>query len=355
VDHRSRRARLLERLSQLDGGAFLVTRLPNVRYLTGFSGSNAQLLLTAEDAVLFTDGRYAEQSRRETPDVRREIYSGEFGPVFAAACSDLGLRRVSFEAAGLTFETYAKLAESGAELVPTTQEVESLRWVKDGEEVGLIESAQAIVDEAFDAVLGAVAEGMTEHDMALGLDTAMRRSGAEGLAFDTIVAFGEGAAEPHHRPTSRALARGDAVKVDMGCTYRGYNSDMTRTVAFGEPSATFRQIYDVVRTAQRAGVDAVRAGASGGEVDRVARDIIREAGFGEKYGHSLGHGVGLEVHEGPSLRANGDDVLPSGAVVTVEPGIYLEGIGGVRIEDMVVVENDGARVIPRTSKELLIL
>jgi Xaa-Pro aminopeptidase len=355
VDHASRRARLTPTLEETEAQAVLVTRLPNVRYLTGFTGSNGQLLLTPDGGLLLTDGRYAEQARREVPDLPIRLYTGELAEAFAAACADLGVRRVAFEASGVTYRTYARLAETGVELVPRTDDVERLRWVKDPEEVELIRAAQAIVDDAFDLVVGKLAEGMAEREVALELETAMRRSGAEGPAFPTIVAFGEGAAEPHHRPTDRRLARGDVVKVDFGCVVGGYHSDMTRTVALGEPPPQIREVHEVVRRAQRAGVEAVRAGVTGGDADRAARRVIEEAGFGERFRHSLGHGVGLEIHEGPYLRDGGTDSLPEGAVVTVEPGVYLEGVGGVRIEDMVVVTAEGCEVLPRTTRDLVIL
>jgi Xaa-Pro aminopeptidase len=355
VDHGGRRKRLTERLPELGVEAFLVTRPPNVRYLTGFTGSNGQLLLTADGALLLTDGRYAEQARREVPDLRRTVYAGEFARAFAGACEDLGVRRVGFEAAGVTYRTYTELVATGVELVPTSQEVERLRWAKDPEELALVEAAQDVADRAFEAVLGRLAEGVTEREVATELDFTVRRLGAQDVAFETIVAFGESAAEPHHRPSDRPLRRGDVVKVDFGCVVGGYRSDMTRTVAFGEPDPRLREVYQVVRRAQEAGVRAVRAGATGGEVDRAAREVIRDAGYGERFPHSLGHGVGLEVHEGPTLRHEGTDVLPVGAVVTVEPGVYLEGVGGVRIEDMVVVTGDGCRVLPRAPRELVVL
>jgi Xaa-Pro aminopeptidase len=183
----------------------------------------------------------------------------------------------------------------------------------------------------------------------------MRQLGAERIAFDSIVAFGEQAAEPHHRPADRPLRRGDVVKLDFGALVDGYHSDMTRTVAFGEPDHRIREVHEVVLRAHLAGIEAVRAGATGGQADRAARGVVQEAGFGDRFGHGLGHGVGLEIHEGPSLRREGEDVLPAGAVVTVEPGVYLPGVGGVRIEDMVVVEPDGCRPLPEAPKELAVL
>jgi Xaa-Pro aminopeptidase len=194
-----------------------------------------------------------------------------------------------------------------------------------------------------------------ERDVAFELDVTMRGLGAEGVAFDTIVAFGENAAEPHHRPTERPLAKGDLVKMDFGCVVSGYRSDMTRTVAFGRPDAKLEEVYELVRRAQRAGLEAVRAGAACQDVDRATRAPIEEAGYGENYGHGAGHGVGLEIHEAPWLLPRTEESLPEGAVVTVEPGVYLEEVGGVRIEDMVEVTADGGRVLARTTKELMVL
>ncbi|MGH2573977.1 MAG: M24 family metallopeptidase [Actinomycetota bacterium] len=355
MDHARRRERISSRLAEVGAEALLVTRLPNVRYLTGFTGSNGQLLLAPGGGVFFTDGRYAEQSSHEVPDLRRTLYSGEFAPHFGTACRELGVGRVAFEAAGVTYRAYTQLHALGLELIPTHNEVEKMRWRKEPEEIGLLEQAQAIADEAFEAVTAKLVDGITERETALELDTFMRRAGADGLAFETIVAFGESAAEPHHTPTDRPLSGGELVKIDFGCVVSGYHSDMTRTVAFGEPPARMREVYQIVRRAQQAGVDAVRAGVSGNEVDRVARELIRDAGYGDQYKHGLGHGVGLEIHEGPSLRPESEDVLPQGTVVTVEPGIYLDGVGGVRIEDMVEVTAEGGRVIPRTTKELVVL
>ena len=334
-----------------------MTRQVNVRYLTGFSGSNGQLLATPDgDGIFFTDSRYDEQSRREVPDLSRVIYPRRFSEALAGSQRGRGLGRVGFEAAVLSFKAHRDLAEvDGIELVPVGEEVEHLRWAKEAAEIGLIERAQQHTDEAFDRVTAKLAEGITERRVALELDVAMREAGAERIGFDSIVAFGENAAEPHHSPTERALRRGDVVKLDFGCVVEGYHSDMTRTVAFGKPDPRLRDIYELVRQAHLAGVQAVRAGMVGQAVDRAARSVIEEAGYGDRFGHSLGHGVGLEIHEGPSLRRDTEDKLPQGAVVTVEPGVYIPGLGGIRIEDMVVVTSDGCRALPRTPKNLLVL
>jgi Xaa-Pro aminopeptidase len=356
MDHAARRRRLIDRLADLDLEAVLITRSVNVRYLTGFSGSNGQLLLGPASAVFLTDSRYEEQSAREAPDVERRVYPRSFVPAFAEACGEASLRRVGFEAEGLTFGTHRRLAErDGLELVPTEDLVERLRWIKDSDELRLIERAQELTDEAFDRVVPKLGEGITEARAAFELEVAMREAGAEAVGFDTIVAFGENAAEPHHHPTDRPLRLGDVVKMDFGALVEGYHSDMTRTVAFGDPGSELREVYEMVRRAQEAGRDAVRPGVAGSVPDEAARRVIRDAALGERFGHSLGHGVGLEIHEGPSLRAWSEDELPEGAVVTVEPGVYLPGRGGVRIEDMVAVTADGCRALPRTTRDLVVL
>jgi Xaa-Pro aminopeptidase len=355
VDYAGRRLRLLAGLEDLDTQAFLITRLPNVRYLTGFSGSNGQLILTAQDAVFLTDGRYAVQSGREAADLTRQIYSGEMVGPIVGALSRLGVRRVSFESADITYKTYSAFLSAGIDLFPAADLVEHLRWAKEPAEIECLDAAQSIADQAFETITGKLVEGITEKQAALELDTTMRALGADGLAFDTIMAFGESSAEPHHNPTDRPLAHGDIVKMDFGCVVAGYHSDMTRTVGFGDVASRLVDIYEIVRRAQEAGVKAVRAGVTGDAVDEVTRDIISEAGYAEAYRHGVGHGVGLEIHEGPSLRSGSRDVLPERSVVTVEPGVYLDELGGVRIEDMVEVKADGGRVIPATTKDFVVL
>jgi Xaa-Pro aminopeptidase len=356
VDHAKRRTRLEAALDELELDALLVTRLVNVRYLTGFTGTNGQLLAQRGGGIFLTDSRYEDQAKRQLPDLALEIYSRGLAGALADACRDGSGQRLGFEASGVTFKTWRELdGIDGVELSPTEDVVERLRWVKDPEELALIERAQAAADDAFERVTSKLTEGMTERDVAIELEIAMRDAGAEALGFPTIAAFGENAAEPHHGPGDRALARGDIVKLDFGARVEGYHSDMTRTVAFGEPDPLLREIHALVLRAQQVGADAVRAGARGGDADAAARAIIEDAGYGDRFGHSLGHGIGLEVHEGPTLRGGGDDLLPEGTIVTVEPGVYVPGLGGVRIEDMVAVGADGCRALPKTPKELLIL
>jgi len=349
-----RRDRLRSRLAELGADSVLVTRLPNVRYLTGFTGTYGQTLVTEDWTVLLTDRRYEAQSARECPGVEVRVGT-ELGPALLSAANDLGAPRMAFESAGVTHLMFGSLDALGLELVPTVGLVEPLRWAKDETELAALRGAQAVADEVFEIVAGKLAEGMTERDVALEIDLGVRRLGAEGPAFDTIVAFGEHAAEPHHRPTDRPLGRGDVVKLDFGSIVDGYHSDMTRTVSFGEPPAALREVHAAVLAAQQAGIDRLAAGVTGGEVDRAARDVVEEAGYGDAFTHGLGHGVGLEIHEGPSLRARGEDVLPAGAVVTVEPGVYLPGLGGVRIEDMVLVREGPGLGLAAAPRELLVL
>lgn len=360
MDHGLRRERLIARIAEAGLDALLVTRLPNVRYLTGFTGSNAQLVVGAQGGVFLTDGRYAEQSSHEVADLERRVYLDERSPHLMGACADLGARRVGLEPEGLTYGEWQRIAEVAGpiELVPTDGQVESLRRVKDAEEVAAIARAQEAADVAFErVVLGGLREGVTERELALALDVAMRRAGADDKGFDSIVAFGEQAAEPHHDPTDRPLGRGDVVKLDFGARVDGYHSDMTRTVAFGEPQARLREIRDVVAAAQAAGIEAARPGASLREVDRAARRVVEDAGLGEAFPHGLGHGVGLEIHEIPFLRRDPpeDDLLAAGTVVTIEPGVYVPGLGGVRIEDMVEVGDTRDGVLARSPRELLVL
>ena len=360
MDHRSRRERLARRLGALGLDALIVTRSPNVRYLTGFTGSNGQVVVARDASAAFlTDGRYEEQATHEVPDLDRTAYRQGYPRPLLDACRTLGASRAGFERRGLTFDDWAQLGEAanGLELVPTGPEVETLRRVKDADELGLIARAQGFTDEVFERVAlnGGLRAGVTERRLAREMETAMLDAGADDSSFDPIVAFGEHAAEPHHHPTDRELATGDVVKLDFGALAQGYHADMTRTIAFGEPDPRLREIREVVAAANRAGTDAVRPGATTVEVDAAARTVVADAGYGEAFPHGLGHGVGLEIHEDPFLRWHTGIELAPGMVVTIEPGVYIPGLGGVRIEDMVEVTADGGRPMPRSSRGLIVL
>ena len=354
MDHHVRRRALAARLDDLSVDALLVTRLLHTRYLTGFTGSNGQVLLRRDEALFMTDGRYTEESRREVPDMERHTYTSPMREELGALLA--GVTRLGFEADEMTVAGRDRLATAlgdGIELVPTTDAVEKLREIKDDDERAAIRQAQAITDAAFEQILDRFAVGVTEQQIARQLETLMLDEGAEGLAFESIVAFGESAAEPHHEPGHRVLEEGDVIKMDFGARFEGSHADFTRTVAFGSAPTELKKIHDIVRESQQAGFDAVRAGVIGKDVDAASRAVIERAGYGDRFVHSLGHGVGLEIHEGPNFAKTVEDEIPAGAVVTVEPGIYIPGLGGVRIEDMVEVTDDGCVVVGTSTRDLI--
>jgi Xaa-Pro aminopeptidase len=355
---RGRLDRLRDAFEEHEVDALVVTTLANVRYLTGFTGSAGVLALTRGSAVLTTDGRYrtqsAEQVERAGADV--EIVIGPVAAQRQAVVDVLGAgARIGLEADSVTWSgqrTWADLLGHDV-LVPTTNAVEALREKKDAAEIARMERAAAIADAALFEVLPLMSQGVSEEHFALELDTAMRRGGAEGTAFDTIVAAGENSAKPHHRPGSRRIQLGDPVVVDFGATFEGYRSDMTRTFCVGEdPEGELARIFEVVRTSQAAGAAAVRPGISAKEVDDVCRQIIKDAGWADRFEHGTGHGVGLDIHEAPTVSQLGTAILAPGFVVTVEPGVYVPGHGGVRVEDTLVVTDDGARPLTRFTKDI---
>lgn len=350
---RARRDLIRARSEELQIDAFLVTKLVNVRYLTGFSGSNGQLLVGAGD-LLFTDGRYEEQAAREAGDCQREVYeSGRLMATLGRHAGALSIKRLGVEAHEMTLATARSIANAieDLELVETTGVVEALRAVKAPAEIEALRRAAAIGDAGFAAILPCFHEGITEREAAAELDEAMRRAGSDGPSFETIVAFGESAAEPHHSPSLRALKSGDLIKLDFGATWGGYHSDMTRTVGFGAIDDERKRIHRIVYEAQHAGVEAVAPGVACSAVDAASRDVVVGAGY--DFSHGVGHGIGLEVHEAPSVRKESVDILAPGMAVTVEPGIYLPGFGGVRIEDTVVVTDSGCDVITDSPRGLI--
>jgi Xaa-Pro dipeptidase len=349
--HEARRAALRDLLGDAD--AALVTRLVNVRYLTGFTGSNAALLVTRSSAVLATDGRYITQSERQAPDVERVIV-GAVATALAERAAKDGVGRLGFESHDVTVDLHDALAASGPALGKLGRAVETLRAVKDDAELDLLREACAVADRAFARLLPRITAGRTEKDVARELEALMLEEGGDGPSFETIVASGPNSAVPHHRPTERVIERGEFVKFDFGSLYRGYHSDMTRTVALTPVADWQREVYALVAESQRAGREALAVGAVCGDVDKVSRDVIDAAGYGKEYTHSLGHGVGLEIHEAPTLRAGATDTLADRTPVTVEPGVYLAGRGGVRIEDTLVVRaGSGPELLTTTTKELL--
>ncbi|HEX2039452.1 MAG TPA: aminopeptidase P family protein [Acidimicrobiales bacterium] len=357
----SRASRLRERLADAGCEALLVTTLANIRYLTGFGGSAALLLVLPDGLVFLTDGRYGGQAGEQLAaagvEARIEVGNAkdqQAGAVRAAT----GVARLGLEAGNVTWARQRAMAAEwfpDAELVPTEGLVEGLRQVKDAGEVARIEQACAVAAEALDAVRGMLAQRPRERDVAVELDSEMRRRGASGPSFETIVASGPNGAKPHARPGDRVIEEGDLVVVDFGATVDGYCSDTTRTFVVGEwPSETARRMYEVVAQSQALGVEALRAGVECAAVDRACRQVIAEAGWGEAFLHSTGHGVGLDIHEAPWVASTAGGSLVAGNVVTVEPGVYLPEHGGVRIEDTVVVTSDGRRSLTISSKDPIV-
>ncbi len=340
--------------------ALVVTTLANVRYLTGFTGSAAILVVAGDVALLTTDGRYRTQSAEQIEQAgaagQVEIAIGPGSEQRLAALAALeGAGRIGLEAGSVTWSGQRSWADlvGGDKLVPTANAVEALRERKDAAEIARMERAAAIADAALYEVLPLMSQGVTEEHFALELDTAMRRGGAESTAFETIVAAGENSAKPHHHPGSRTINGGDPVVVDFGATFEGYRSDMTRTFCVGtDPEGELARIFAVVGESQAAGAAAVRPGISAKEVDDVCRQIIADAGWAERFEHGTGHGVGLDIHEAPTVSQLGTAILAPGFVVTVEPGVYVPGHGGVRVEDTLVVTEDGARPLTRFTKDI---
>ena len=341
--------------------ALVITNLANGRWLTGFSGSAMIVVLAPDDLLVITDGRYATQAPGELEaagvDGRVVIANRGDDQQEAAVEAVAGLRRIGLEADHVSWSRHRRFAGDWfpeAELVPTTGLVEGLRRCKTPEEVARMAAAAAAADGALAEVLPLLVERPTEGEVAAELDYRMRCRGASGSAFDTIVAAGSNSARPHARPGPHRIEPGELVVIDFGAIVDGYRSDMTRTVCVGEPNPPGRRIYEVVQEAQQAGTEAVVAGVSCADVDAVCRDVIAAAGWGEAFLHSTGHGVGLDIHEAPTLSTRSSDVLAAGEVVTVEPGVYLAGQGGVRIEDTVVVTDDGCRPLTRSPKTLVV-
>jgi Xaa-Pro aminopeptidase len=338
----------------------LVTDLINVRYLSGFTGSNAALLVFADDRgpVLATDGRYRTQAAEQAPDLE-VVIERACGRHLAGRAASAGVRRLGFESHVVTVDGYDALAgEAGrAELVRAAGTVEALREVKDAGEVALLRLACEAADAALTDLVerGGLRPGRTEREVGRELESLMLDRGADGASFETIVAAGAHSAIPHHRPTDAVLAVGDFVKIDFGALVAGYHSDMTRTFVLGKAADWQRDIYQLVSAAQQAGREALRAGAELAEVDAAARRVIMDAGHGDHFGHSLGHGVGLQIHEAPGISASAAGTLLAGSVVTVEPGVYLPDRGGVRIEDTLVVGTQSPELLTQFPKELAIV
>jgi len=347
------RALLEER--HIDG--LLVTNGCNRRYITGFTGTAGVALVSRQGAVFITDFRYVEQASKQVEGFEIVQHSGPIVEEIAKQVKRLGIGKLGFEQEDVTYAAYKAYEEaiSSAELVPTSQVVEKLRLIKSEAEIKILKEAAEIADAAFAHILSFIRPGVKEIEVANELEFFMRKQGASSSSFDTIVASGYRSALPHGVASEKTIERGELVTLDFGAYYKGYCSDLTRTVAVGEISAELKTIYDIVLEAQQRGMSGLKAGMTGKEADALTRDYIRKKGYGDYFGHSTGHGIGLEIHEGPALSFRSDMVLEPGMVVTVEPGIYIPELGGVRIEDDVVITADGNEALTHSPKELIIL
>jgi len=360
MDHKGRQRRLQASLAahRLDG--LLIAHTPNVRYLCGFTGSAGVLIVSKGKSVFFTDGRYKEQAGIEVQGSR--VVVTHKSALTAATewlvgnAKKLELKTLGLEAQHLSVAERSRLAKAlppGMRLREAPPLVEQARMIKDQDEIERLRAAVLLGASLFDVLLKAIRPGVKETEAAAELEYAARRAGADGMSFDTIIASGKRSALPHGRASEAVIPANGFVVCDFGVILAGYCSDMTRTVHVGKPSEEMRGAYEAVRAAQQAALQTVRAGVSSGEVDRSARKVLQRKGLGRHFTHSTGHGVGLEIHEAPRLAAGQKDVLQPGMVITIEPGAYIPGVGGVRIEDMVVVTVNGCQILTPTDKELI--
>ena len=356
TNFKNRLQKLRQGLAEKEIEAIFISQPENRYYLSGFDGSSGYLLITLQDAILATDFRYLEQAKTQAPDYEIFRISGELEDWLPKLVADPQLRRLGFEADHITFALYKQLsdildkAESMLGFVPVDGLVESLRAIKEPEEIELITKAAEVSDSAFEYIEGVIQVGMTEKEVAWEIEKFLRQNGSQTIPFDNIVASGPNSALPHAKPSQRAIQSGEPVVIDIGARVEGYSSDLSRTICLGTGDDTFNKLYDIVLGAQLAAMAAIREGMTGDKADSSARRVIKKANYGEAFGHSLGHGIGLAPHESPRLGPNSTELLTSGMVFTIEPGVYLAGWGGIRIEDTVVMESGKIRVISKARK-----
>lgn len=345
-----------EKMANEGVDAFLITTYLNWRYLTGFTGDAGQVLITDSSCYIFTDSRYTEQAESEASGFKVIETKIDTDPLKDTLKNE-GVRVLAFEKDHVTYANYERMTErfEGIALKGVSGWVEDLRMRKTPEEIARIAKAQEIADQAFSLVTRSVRVGVTERELAMELEFTMKRLGADGLAFPPIVVSGKRSSLPHGQPSDNKVSPGDFLTFDFGARYEGYCSDETRTFVIGPLDKKHEEIYKIVLEAQLAGLEAARPGVPGKEVDRAARKVIEDAGYGEYFGHGTGHGVGLNVHEGPSAGKKGETILEPGMVITVEPGIYIPGFGGCRIEDLVVITENGKEILSTSPKELIVI
>ncbi|TKH27519.1 Xaa-Pro dipeptidase [Bacillus wiedmannii] len=338
----------------IDG--ILLTNEHSRRYMANFTGTAGVVLISKNRAQFITDFRYVEQASKQAVGYEIVQHAGLIIDEVAKQVKELGIQKLGFEQDTLTYSSYSAHKEViDAEFIPTSGLVEKLRLIKTDSEIKILKEAAQIADAAFEHILSFIRPGVSEIEVSNELEFFMRKQGATSSSFDIIVASGLRSALPHGVASEKVIETGDFVTLDFGAYYKGYCSDITRTIAVGEPSDKLKGIYNIVLEAQLRGVNGIKAGLTGREADALTRDYITEKGYGEYFGHSTGHGIGLEIHEAPGLAFRSDTVLEPGMAVTVEPGIYIPGIGGVRIEDDIIVTSEGNEVITKSPKELIIL
>ncbi len=336
--------------------ALLITNMYNVRYLAHFTGTTGLIVVTKDDAYFVTDFRYTEQAAEQAKGFTIVQNEGLIYKEVASIVENDKIEKLGFEDENITYATYEKINDLiNCELVPASGIVEKLRQVKSETEIEIIQKAVNIAEKAYNYILGFIKPGMTEIQIANELDFYMRNLGATGVSFDTIVASGVRSAMPHGVASEKVIEEGDMVTIDFGCYYEGYASDMTRTFAVGDPGEELKEIYAIVQEANRRVTEVAKAGMTGAELDAIARDYITEKGYGDQFGHTTGHGLGLEVHEGPAVSFRNEEKLVENNIITNEPGIYVAGLGGVRIEDDLVIKKEGNVNLMSSSKELVIL
>jgi len=352
----SKLEKLRATFEQLHIDGLLITSNYNRRYMTGFTGTAGVVLVSKTKAIFITDFRYTEQAAAQCPDFEIVKHTASIFEEVAKVAKELGITKLGFEQDTLTFASYKQYEQKcEAELVPISGVIEKLRLIKSSAEIKILKEAAKIADAAFEHITSYIRAGITELDVSNELEFFMRKQGATSSSFDIIVASGHRSALPHGVASDKVIEKGDLVTLDFGAYYNGYVSDITRTVAVGQPTDQLKEIYDIVLEAQLRGMAGLKAGITGRQADALTRDYITEKGYGPNFGHSTGHGIGLEVHEGPGLSFKSDIVLEPGMVVTCEPGIYIPGIGGVRIEDDTIITNEGNESLTHSPKELIIL
>jgi Xaa-Pro aminopeptidase len=340
--------------SEIDG--IFISQAENRRYLSGFDGSAGFLLVTPKDKILATDFRYTSQAKSQAYDYEIFSVTNDMSDWFPQLVAELKIKRLGFEAGHISFALHRQLCDilnkgkSPLKLIPVEGMVESIRAIKEPEEIEFITKAAEIADAAMEYITDRIQPGMTEKEVAWEIERFMREKGSDTIPFDIIVAAGENSALPHAQPSTKTISRGEPIMIDIGARVEGYGSDLSRTICLGTPDDTFKKLYDIVLGAQLAAVAIIKEGMTGAEADNLSRVVIEEAGYAEAFGHGLGHGVGLAPHEPPRLGPNSSDKLAEGMVFTIEPGIYLEGWGGVRIEDLVIMEKERVREISKARK-----